>query len=650
MKMQWKRLGSGLLAAGFLISTLGIGAMAAQSPVEKDETVYAIAGADGSVTETIVSDWLKNTNLEDVLKDSSSLSDIEVVKGDATMSGSGESLSWDTKGGDVYYQGKSTDALPVGVSFTYLLDGKKIAPEDLAGKSGKLTIQIQYTNNEKKTVDVGGTQQTMYVPFLMVTGLLLDSDCISNVEIDHGMVENDGDRTIILGYGLPGLADSLQLSGDFDIPELSDSVTVTADVENFSLDMTLTMASSDLLNDLDVDTDATADELESSLNELEDAAQQLVDGTAELLDGATELADGSVTLKNGAASLADGAANLDTGIGTLKAGAGTLAGYTLSLQDGTSTLKDGIAAAKEGAASLYTGLADAKTGAGALQAGLADLKTSLTGLQQLAQTMSNDLDDAYAAGEKITTARDSAVDELTNSVTALETAKTALLAATPDADTTDLDNAIAGLQTQITALKGLSAPTKDASVSAVQMKVAGGFVGVLDEKGIGALQAGAGQLVGGADELLTGAGALQSGLEDALAGAGTLQAGATSLNAGAQSLAQGIGQAAAGSASLKAGAKTLYDGTESLAEGAAALQSGAETLRDGMEEFQADGIEKLCNLYRDNIPALIDRLTALRDLAKDYGSFSGVPDGAEGHVKFLIRTEGIGTDTTDESK
>ena len=218
MKMQWKRLGSGLLAAGFLISTLGIGAMAAQSPVEKDETVYAIAWADGSVTETIVSDWLKNTNLEDVLKDSSSLRDIEVVKGDATMSGSGESLSWDTKGGDVYYQGKSTDALPVGVSFTYLLDGKKIAPEDLAGKSGKLTIQIQYTNNEKKTVDVGGTQQTMYVPFLMVTGLLLDSDCISNVEIDHGMVENDGDRTIILGYGLPGLADSLQLSGDFDIP------------------------------------------------------------------------------------------------------------------------------------------------------------------------------------------------------------------------------------------------------------------------------------------------------------------------------------------------------------------------------------------------------------------------------------------------
>lgn len=69
-------------------------------------------GQTGSVTETIVSDWLKNTNLEDVLKDSSSLSDIEVVKGDATMSGSGESLSWDTKGGDVYYQGKSTDALP----------------------------------------------------------------------------------------------------------------------------------------------------------------------------------------------------------------------------------------------------------------------------------------------------------------------------------------------------------------------------------------------------------------------------------------------------------------------------------------------------------------------------------------------------------
>lgn len=48
----------------------------------KDETVYVLAGADGSVQKIIVSDWIQNSLKSDTVSDSSALTDIETVKGD----------------------------------------------------------------------------------------------------------------------------------------------------------------------------------------------------------------------------------------------------------------------------------------------------------------------------------------------------------------------------------------------------------------------------------------------------------------------------------------------------------------------------------------------------------------------------------------
>ncbi len=48
---------------------------------QKDETVYVFADNNGSVKETIVSDWLRNGNGDGSIADLSTLSDIENVKG-----------------------------------------------------------------------------------------------------------------------------------------------------------------------------------------------------------------------------------------------------------------------------------------------------------------------------------------------------------------------------------------------------------------------------------------------------------------------------------------------------------------------------------------------------------------------------------------
>ena len=98
----------------------------------------------------IVSDWLKNPAGANSINDISELDGIENVKGDEAYTMNPNNMRvWDAKGNDIYYQGTTQKALPVDVSISYQLDGKPISAEDLAGKSGRVTIRFSYQNNQK---------------------------------------------------------------------------------------------------------------------------------------------------------------------------------------------------------------------------------------------------------------------------------------------------------------------------------------------------------------------------------------------------------------------------------------------------------------------------------------------------------------------
>ena len=125
----------------------------------KEETVYVIADAHGTPGKVIVSDWISN-NGNKKLKDKSNLKNIEVVKGDGSFTiDENNACEWDTNGGDIYYRGAGTAELPVGVNIQYLLDGKTVEPKSLAGKSGKLTIRISYSNRKFETVRINGKNE-----------------------------------------------------------------------------------------------------------------------------------------------------------------------------------------------------------------------------------------------------------------------------------------------------------------------------------------------------------------------------------------------------------------------------------------------------------------------------------------------------------
>ena len=84
----------------------------------------------------------------------------------------------------------------------YYLDGKEMKPSELKGKSGHLKITVDYKNNEKKNVSVDGKDTEVCTPFVMMTGMILPNETFSNVTIDNGKIISDGNKNIVVGFGM----------------------------------------------------------------------------------------------------------------------------------------------------------------------------------------------------------------------------------------------------------------------------------------------------------------------------------------------------------------------------------------------------------------------------------------------------------------
>ncbi len=335
----------------------------------KDETVYVLARADGSVEKIIVSDWVQNTQGGDTIHDVTRLTDIENVKGSETCTLGGDNTCvWDARGNDIYYQGEIDKELPVSVAVSYSLDGQPVTPDELAGKSGHVSIRFDYTNHQYELMDIGGRQEKIYVPFAMLTGVLLDNEVFSNVSVSNGKIVNDGDRTIVAGLAFPGLQDSLGL--DRDTLDLPGHVEITADVEGFALETTVTLASNGLFNDMAYESGGL-DGLDGKLDELTDAMARLINGSSRLYDGLCTLLDSSKELVSGIDRLAAGAAQLKQGADGLSAGASQLQAGAAALSQGLDALAQNNGTLNGGAAQVFQTLlstADAQLAAAGVQA------------------------------------------------------------------------------------------------------------------------------------------------------------------------------------------------------------------------------------------------------------------------------------------
>lgn len=653
------KYGSVLMSVVLIASTLT--ACGTDTAYNQTKSEVAVSSEAASNTESIISNAIKNelslsntstlkTNARDemvyVFDKADGTQDHIIVTEKVT----------DTNGETTTNQSKSEKNAPVSIKVTYKLNGVETKPEDMIGKSGKVTIRYDYTNNEKKTITVNGKSQTAYVPFAMITGTLLPTDKFTNVEVTNGKVSKVGDNIIALGMTMPGLKDTLNLkfdgeSLDMDIPEYFE---ISADVNDFELDMSMSVATTSVLNDID-EEDFSLAKLEDKMNELQSAADQLTDGTIALQDGTQTLADsipaltdgvnqldnGASSLKDGiyaytdgAAALAAGAAQLQSGLKTYTDGVVALNGGSVTLKDGLTTYTNGVASAAAGANELKSGLktytdgvASAAAGANKLNTGIQSMKSRIIGnLVNQLTTNSN----AY----KMNAVKDATGVSVMEQATALQQAATAAglsnvtiaddlteLAKKTGADTSSYITAkfmeyLTAYTTNIitetytSAVTGQGVYTPTATQAGTSDYVYANQLGLLVKAAgnIGASSAldavvdnlsnneeinnALEQLMGGSQELTNGLNALTDNNEKLNTGVSNLEAGLVQLNDNNEAVNGGAAQIKAGLAQLNDNNDTLNGGIAQINSGFSTLNANNAALRSGCAQL-AEGTSTL---------------------------------------------------------
>lgn len=623
-----------------------------EAPLYKDETVYVMAKADGTVDKVIVSDWIKNNSHADSITDVAALSDIENVKTDASFTLNSDNMRvWNAQGEDLYLQGTGTSALPVDLGVTYALDGKVISPEELKGKSGKVTIRFDYTNNQYETVEIDGKKERIYVPFLMMTGLFLDSDKFSNVSVTNGKVVSDGDRIIIAGIAFPGVQHDLDLEKkDIDIP---DYVEITAQAKDFELGTTVTIATNGLLNDLDSSKLDSLDSLKDSLNKLTEAMAALIDGSSQLYTGletllekSGELTDGVDQLYSGAEQLESGAQQVDEGAGQLKNGAESLSLGTISISLGTLELSNGLSTLDANSEALNDG--SDQTFQSILSAAEKSLKEAGLDVPKLTEenygTVLDKLTDSISDENVRKKAEAAAREQVTGKVEANRDAVTAAVteAVRPSVQSEVEAGVRAQVRAQVISALGYSVEDYDAAVAAgliddeKQAQVNGAVEQQMQSDGVQAtittltdqnMQSDSVQAIisqntqAKIDSLIEEnmqSDEVQKAISEALSQASAGRASIAQLksqldsynqfNTGLKTYTDGVGSASDGAGQIYSGTVQLKDGATALSEGSAQLKDGTSQLSSGATALK-DSIFTLKN----GVPALVDGVSQLRD-------------------------------------
>ena len=206
----------------------------------KKETVFVNMNPEGEISSKIVTDWLHTDTAKTYIDDTSDLKDINNVKSSVQpVKNSDGTLRWNMETTDLYYRGTTEKELPVNFKMTYYLDGKEMSAKDIAGKSGQVKIVVTVANESKKTVKINDKDTTIYTPFIVAGGFIMEENTFQNVSVENGKTIGDGTKEIALMVGAPGLKESLNLDdellkklGDFDF---SNTYTITADTEKFEL-------------------------------------------------------------------------------------------------------------------------------------------------------------------------------------------------------------------------------------------------------------------------------------------------------------------------------------------------------------------------------------------------------------------------------
>lgn len=555
-----------LSMAVFMAVNSAMPAFAAEDASSKEEVVYVMTQADGTVDSINVVNIFAGGDVTDY----GDYSAVKMLTTTDAISQVDDKITFSSSAEKVYYQGTLQEKeIPWNISIRYFLDKEEYTAEEIAGKSGSLEMKISITKNSK-------CKGTYYDDYALQATVLLDTDRCSNIQSDGATVANVGadkqlSYTILPGKGL--------------------ETSIYADVTDFEM-------SAVSINGIKLNMNIEIDD-----EELKEKVEELMDATEQLDNGASELYDGTEDLKTGSSSLDDGIASLKTGVSELDSGITTLQSGMQSMQTGLNTLNSKSSTLTKSSSEIQTALTT-------IQKNLSAVSISTDEIKQLT-----------SASGKIKSAIDSLVNGVTNLKNNLGYAQYKAVMAENglNIDTLKSSNqqAIATCSSQITelkqqvaALEGQAGFENQVAQMKAQITNLETIVQVLsaDSAAMDGMETYLNSVAAGVNDLYSGVTSLQkeyakfdtaiSELAATLSGMTTkmteLKTGIDTLVKNYKKFDKGLTEYTDGVADIVSGYNEMINGISSLAAGSKKLLKGSDELSDGSSELY-DGIVALCD-------------------------------------------------------
>ena len=281
-----------------------------QKDTTKEEVVYINLKSDGAVKDAYVVNAF-NVGEDGSIIDYGNYESVRNMTTKDNITYEDNTVSINTDASKIYYEGKlKSQEMPWDIDIHYYIDGKEYSPKKVAGKSGKLKIEMSIKKNKE-------CDETFYKAFALQTSLTLDSSKCSNISTEGATIANVGDNKQ-LTYTI--------------LPNKGKDIVITADVKNFEMSE-ISINGIRMNLDIDINKDELQDSLDEvigGVNDLDEGANELDDGTEKLSEATTELDNAVGELNTGVESLTNGAKELQNGLSKISSKSSQLTNGAMS--------------------------------------------------------------------------------------------------------------------------------------------------------------------------------------------------------------------------------------------------------------------------------------------------------------------------------
>ena len=586
------------LLAGTMIVTSVTPAMAEAVPSSKEEVVYVNLTSGGSVKEMYAVNIFDDKNITDY----GDYLSVELLNTTDNINQNGDEITFSSSADRVYYKGKmKSTIMPWNISIKYYVDGKEYAPEEAAGKSGKMEIYFKVSKNE-------AYDGSFYDAYALQASFILDTEIAKNITAADATLANVGNKKQLTYTILPGEGIDTVITADVTDFEM-DAVSING----IPLNMNIQVKDEELMNKVDEllggieDIDNGADELNSGVNRLSDATRddlqpgvnQLNDGMKDLNDGVLKIQDGLDELNSKSYELTSGSAQVLSALNTINS------------QLNSQEQKDSISQLVSGSAGIKDGITNLTGKLGELQAGVSYAKFM----------------DALAAGSgnAITAETISQLKQYNTQVAVqLQSVGNNQGAAAVSSNNNVIDGILAGINQYLTTVNtNITALYQGAqSLNTEYAKL---------DAGIRSLAVSVQQLADGVNQIVSEYGKLDKGVNEYTEGVAKVIAGYSQIVTGTSDLLSGSGELRDGTAELVNSIAELYDGTSQLKDGTGEMRD--ET--DGMDTQITDKIDEMVNGITGGNYELVSFVSEKNTNVKA--------------VQFVIQTESVQIKEADEA-